>query len=66
MPGPLGNVSLCLSSGTILISLGLMVMGTRVVERGTRGKGFRQATSFCGQVGAALVVVEGPMLVTPL
>ncbi len=64
MPGPLGSVSLRLSIGTILMSLGLMV--TRVVERWTRGKGFRQATSFCGQVGAALVVVEGPMLVTPL
>ena len=66
MPGPLGSMSLRLSIGTILVLVGLMVMAVCLVERWTPGEGWVQITSFYGLVGAALVVVGGAMLVTPL
>jgi hypothetical protein len=66
VPGPLGSMSLRLTIGTILVLVGLMLMAVSVVERWTPGEGWLQVTSFYGLVGAALAVVGGAMLVTPL
>lgn len=63
---PIGSMDLRLTLGTLLVLLGVAVSAIMLIERWTPGEGWVTVTAFYALVGAAMIVVGGALLLTPL
>lgn len=62
---PIGNMSLRLTIGTLLLIIGVALVAIMIIERGTPGKDWVKVTSFYSLVGASMLVLGAAMLFTP-